>query len=296
MIDMDIDSNCFKAFMAACQTLNFTQAARLVGMTQSGVSQHVAKLEKDVGSELFHRVGKKVILTESGKTLLRFIESYQDQVSSLKDEIQESTNAVKGKISYAMPATCLLSPHFNLFLEFRKDKFPELELSVDLCASEEVIRQVLAAKISFGFVTMKILNEELEYQPFCEEEYVLVTNSRFPLNYSNEWSWITYPGSEVLTEAWLKNQESKLVKNMSMKVNGQTNSLHAAFTMVAQGLGAMIVPRHCVEASEMKTKLKIHEMGKRSSKNMIYIVTLKNGIKSRRIKIAIDAFHKIKNS
>jgi hypothetical protein len=35
--------------MAAAETLNFTRAARLVGTTQSGVSQHVAQLEEQLG-------------------------------------------------------------------------------------------------------------------------------------------------------------------------------------------------------------------------------------------------------
>lgn len=292
---MDIDSSCFKAFTAACQTLNFTEAARLIGMTQSGVSQHVAKLERDVGAELFLRIGKKVLLTEAGKTLQKFIENYHDQVTGLKDEIQESTTNVRGKVSYAMPATCLLSPHFSLFLEHRKSHFPELELSVDLMASEEVIKQVLAAKINFGFVTKKVLSEELDYKPFCEEEYVLVSSTKAGLAKPNEWSWISYPGSEVLTEAWLGQQEAKLVKSLSTKVRGQTNSLHAALTMVAQGLGVMVVPRHCVEASELRAKLKIHELGKKICKNMIYIVTLKTETKPRRVIVAIDAFYRIKS-
>lgn len=292
---MEIDSSCFKAFLAASQTLNFTEAARVVGMTQSGVSQHVAKLERDVGAELFLRVGKKVILTESGKALLKFIENYQDTVSNLRDEIQENTASLKGKVKYAMPATCLLSPHFSLFLEFKRSHFPELELYVDLHASEEVIKRVLMAEINFGFVTKKVMNDEIDYQPFCEEEYVLVANSK-NLKTSSEWNWISYPGSDVLQEAWIDQQEAKLLKNISMKMTGETNSIHAALTMVSEGLGVTIVPRHCVEASDLRTKLKIHELGKKPVKNMIYIVTLKSISMPRRVVVAIETFHKIKKA
>lgn len=292
---MEIDSSCFKAFMAASQTLNFTEAARLVGMTQSGISQHVAKLERDVGAELFLRVGKKVILTEPGKTLLKFIENYQDTVINLKDEIQESTASLKGKVKYAMPATCLLSPHFSFFLEHKRTHFPEIELFVDLHPSEEVVKRVLSAEINFGFVTKKVMSDELDYQPFCEEEYVLVTNSR-NLKAESEWNWISYPGSDVLKEAWLLQQEAKLLKNLSMKMTGESNSLHAALTMVSEGLGMAIIPRHCVEASDLRPKLKIHELGKKPVKNMIYIVTLKSVSKSRRVAVAIDTFHKIKKA
>ena len=75
-----------------------------------------------------------------------------------------------------------------------------------------------------------------------------------------------------------------------MKVSAPTNSLHAAFTMVSKGLGLMIVPRHCVDASGLKNKIKIHETGKRSSMNTIYIVSLKVGVKLKRVQVAIDAF------
>ena len=293
-MSMELDTSCFRAFQAAAQTLNFTEAARQVGMTQSGVSQHVAKLEQDLGDRLFLRIGKKVTLTEAGKKLLQFIETYQDRVSLLKDEIQENKTAIKGRISYSMPATCLLSPHFALFLEHRRENFPDLEVIVNLHASEEVIGQVLAGSIDFGFVTKKIPNDELDYQPFCEEEYVLISNSR-QLRSAEEWAWITFPGSEVLLEAWMHHQEARFLKSLSHKVCGGTNSLHAALRMVAEGLGVTVVPRHCVEASDLRSQLKIHELGKKASKNMIYIVSLASALKPRRVQVTIDTFQKIKS-
>src|SRR5665647_189750 len=202
---MEIDSSCFKAFQVAAQTLNFTEASRQVGMTQSGVSQHVAKLEKDLGSELFLRVGKKVILTDAGISLLNFIESYNDQVLALKDLIQSSSSTLKGKVSYSMPSSCLLSPHFGMLLQEKRKAFPEIELNVSLTPSEEVIQQVLNAEIDFGFVTRKILNEELDYQYFCEEEYVMVSSleNKTPLNDLTKQKWIHYPGGEVLFDKWV---------------------------------------------------------------------------------------------
>ncbi|OYZ11959.1 MAG: hypothetical protein B7Y39_19090 [Bdellovibrio sp. 28-41-41] len=44
-----IDTRLFKAFLAAAIAENFTQAAEKAGMTQSGISQHIAKLEEQVG-------------------------------------------------------------------------------------------------------------------------------------------------------------------------------------------------------------------------------------------------------
>lgn len=292
---MDIDSSCFKAFQTASQTLNFTEAARLIGMTQSGISQHIAKLESEVGTELFLRVGKKVILTEAGKTLLTFIENYQDQIISLKESIFEGTSALKGKISYAMPATCLLSPHFSLFLDYRKSHFPQVDINVDLHSSEEVIQKVIEAKIDFGFVTKKLLNEDLTYQNFCEEEYVLISSSKTQLKDLYDQTWVHYPGSSVLTEAWLNHPKNSKGPKFKVNIGSFTNSLHAAFTMVVQQLGIMVVPRHCVEVHELRSKIKIHELTKTPCRNMIYIVSLKSDSRPKRVQAAIDAFIKIKN-
>ena len=44
-----LDTRLFKAFMAAAETRSFTHAATRAHMTQSGVSQHIAKLEEQIG-------------------------------------------------------------------------------------------------------------------------------------------------------------------------------------------------------------------------------------------------------
>ena len=44
-----------KCFMALCETLSFTEAARQLFMTQQSVSKYIAKLEEDLGFQLFQR-------------------------------------------------------------------------------------------------------------------------------------------------------------------------------------------------------------------------------------------------
>jgi DNA-binding transcriptional LysR family regulator len=285
---MNIDTSCFKAFMAASQVLNFTEASRLIGMTQSGVSQHVAKLEKDVGAELFLRVGKKVILTEAGKKLHSFIESYGDQVLRLKDSIQSNLSELEGKVSYAMPASCLLSPHFQLFLQYKKNHFPKVDLSVEISSNDEILKKILHAEIDFGFVTKKSLNEEIDFREFCQEEFVLVSalKNNIPVFEAN---WISYPGSDVLHEVWMKHTNRKFKNALTSK----TNSLEAAFTMIANDLGVMVVPRHCVEASGLSSKIKIHEILKKPCMNTIYIAGLKSAGKPRRVEKVIETFFEI---
>ncbi len=56
-------------FLSLCETLNYTQTARALRMTQPGVTQHIQLLEKEYGCRLFHYAGRTLSLTESGKHL-----------------------------------------------------------------------------------------------------------------------------------------------------------------------------------------------------------------------------------
>lgn len=60
----------YEMFLLAAKTLNFTKAASLAHITQQSFSEHIKKLEKEVGTVLFTR-SHRVALTESGRIFLR---------------------------------------------------------------------------------------------------------------------------------------------------------------------------------------------------------------------------------
>lgn len=293
MMNMDSISQYFKAFSAAADCLNFTTAANKTGMTQSGVSQHIAKLEAHLQVPLFHRTGKKVVLTESGAHLRHFVEQHEENIGLLREKLLSETIGLSGRIKYAMPPTCLVSPHFSRFLQLKKSDFPEVELSVDIIDSKTIIDQVLNSKIHFAFTTTKIPNESLEYQFFCEEEYVLASASKNKI-LPKRMRLISYPDSENIMSSWLSNLDSSSSKSLSWNSSLDTNSLHAALTMVAEDSGVAILPKHCIEEPPYSKKIMSHPMGRKPTKNKIFIVKLKSASMPRRIQLAIDTFLKIK--
>lgn len=289
---MEIDTTCFKAFKHAAQTLNFTEAAGLAHMTQSGVSHHVAKLEKGLGAELFLRIGKKVQLTDAGRELLVFVENYEDQLQALHDQIHEAGTSVRGLVRYSMPESCLLSPHFSLLLQDKFKNFQDVDLKMNLQHSENVIEDVLAHEIDFGFVTKKIANQDLNYEVFCDEEYVLVSGARNKKK-ALDAKWIRYPGFDDISAKWQAGQGKLKIPQLS-HISGQTNSLRAALTMVSYDLGNTVAPRHCVETFEDRKSLKILDESYNSIQNQIYIVTLQGYKKPARVAKVIEAFRKMK--
>ena len=66
--------------------------------------------------------------------------------------------------------------------------------------------------------------------------------------------------------------------------------MYAAITMAAFGLGVAIFPRHCIEASEHRAKLKIHSQAEKKCNNIIYIVTLANVAQPLRVSKVMATF------
>src|SRR3954470_20747765 len=59
----------FEVFVATAQKGSVTQAAAAIGMTQSAASMALADFERQLGTRLFDRVGKRLVLNEDGRLL-----------------------------------------------------------------------------------------------------------------------------------------------------------------------------------------------------------------------------------
>ena len=64
----DVDN--LRCFLAAAQLLNFRSAARSVALSPAALGQRIRQLEHEVGSQLFHRTTRSVVLTEAGLNLV----------------------------------------------------------------------------------------------------------------------------------------------------------------------------------------------------------------------------------
>lgn len=291
-----LDNKLFKAFMAAAEAENFTAAAQAVHMTQSGISQHIAKLEEQIGLPLFKRIGKQVVLTDAGSHLRRFVRENAHFTETFLDELHEGHQAVSGLVSYAMPASCLLSPHFMMLLEKRKTH-PEIRLNVTLAPTPDVLNMVLDDKVDFGFVTTKSDHPALQFQLFCQEEYILVGADPGLLHGIEadriaQHPCITYPGAEVYFGQWLKHHfpDGSGLDTHDFSIAGYFSSIEGAIKMVEGGLGISVFPRHCVMEQLERGVLFEYASDAPPLLNDIYIATIAEHAYRRVVQQVIDWF------
>ena len=92
-------------FLQLAETMNYTQAAQILGITQPALTQQIKKLERTVGAPLFYSVGKKLRLSDAGYTMLNATHSIYDVLNKATDEIQQTTSATQGTINIGVLAS-----------------------------------------------------------------------------------------------------------------------------------------------------------------------------------------------
>src|SRR2546423_14353986 len=93
-----LDSRQLRAFRVLARTGSFTQTAREMHLTQSGISHSMKALERDTGCRLLDRLGKKAILTQAGEQLLQHAEKILDEVDRARESLAAITKWGRGRL------------------------------------------------------------------------------------------------------------------------------------------------------------------------------------------------------
>lgn len=286
----------FRAFLAVAEHRNFTTAADVLHKTQSNISRQVSELENQLDVKLFNRNSKDVELTEAGQEFVILFKQQMDMLDKIYSKAKNEKEGYSGKVKYAMPPSCLLSPHFPIILDRRKD-FPDLEINVELGPNKSVFEQVLNSHADFGFVTEQITNPSLTYQPFCQEEYILVgaPPSIESLDFDNlaQQKFVSYPGMDVYFNFWIDHfmPTNEFTKARSLYYAGNINVIEGAITMVKKGVGLSVFPSHCVADLVEKGELVVFNPNDAEPLlNWIYIVRQKSDVTPKRVDLVIEWF------
>jgi DNA-binding transcriptional LysR family regulator len=174
-----IELSRLEIFLQAAESLSFSEAAKLLHLTQPTVSHHIQALEQDLGLTLFERSGSGLHLTEAGQLLLPWARKLIRESTELQDMMTSLQNRIVGSLRIACSTTSgkyllpLLAARFH-------ERHPGIKFTILSCTQANVIPRLLGEEASLGVLSREVGGEGIEYQEFFEDHIILIASAQHP--------------------------------------------------------------------------------------------------------------------
>jgi LysR family transcriptional regulator, hydrogen peroxide-inducible genes activator len=237
-------------FVAVAQLENFTRAAQKCFVAQPSLSQQIIKLERECGGPLFDRSGRKVRLTDRGRTLFDRAIEILAAVEGAKRALTEDGDA--GQITVgAIPtiAPYLLPPLLKRFLR----DYPKTEVTVSENLTEYTIQACLEGDVDVGVLALPISEDQLAIEPLLTEELLLAMAAGHPLAARRRVSMqdVSLERFVLLSETHCPGRQVvSFCKGQSCQpaISCRSAQLLTVQELVAAGNGVSLIPQMAVSA------------------------------------------------
>ena len=207
-------------FLQLAETMNYTQAAQILGITQPALTQQIKKLERTVGAPLFYSVGKKLRLSDAGYTMLNATHSIYSVLNKATDEIQQTTSATQGTINIGV----LASIEDHVFEDFAIKYYeanPNVIISLHMLTRKEIWERLENNRIDLAvmylpdesiknwkpYQSKKIIQDELL---FISGDEKLAKKKRIKFKDTTLNPWVTYPENYSLDQVVKESYKNQL--------------------------------------------------------------------------------------
>jgi LysR family transcriptional regulator, hydrogen peroxide-inducible genes activator len=171
-------------FVAVAETGNFTRASERSNVTQPSLSQQILNLEREVGHKLFHRLGRKAVLTEAGHAFLdrarRILFEVENATRELGDHPSLGRRISVGAVQTVMPY--LLAP----VITKARESLPNVTIDAREDFRNDLVRAVVEGDLDFAVVPLPIKEHRVSIEPLLTEPLLLVTGKDHPFTKRRE--------------------------------------------------------------------------------------------------------------
>lgn len=239
-----MDIKKWKVMLAVDHHGSFTRAGLELGYTQSGITQMMKTLEKDVGFSLFKKVGHGTFLTDEAKALLPAIRSLLHAEEVIRQEIASLKGAQTGTIIIGTYLSCSIHWIPKIIQEFQQ-KHPDIHFKIIQGSEGELAEWIQERKVDIGFLSYQS-EQRYQFLPVMNDElfavlpkgHPLAAQDAIPIEDFNDQPFIITeytPGSDI--HRILKEHQ------VTPDIRYVTVNEFSSLSMVEHNLGLAILPR-----------------------------------------------------
>jgi DNA-binding transcriptional LysR family regulator len=175
-----LNLNQLRFFYEAARDQNFTMAAKKLFVSQPAVTAQIKQFEDQANLKFFKKRGRKIYLTDEGKTLFEYVKKlfeYELQVEHVIEDMKKLKRGIlrlgttKTYARYFMP----------LVLSNFRETYPQVKIFLGEGSSLEIMYSLLDFQNEVALIAQVEDNPRIHFIPFSQEELVLILAVNHPL-------------------------------------------------------------------------------------------------------------------
>ena len=246
-----VDTTRIKVFREVVTHGSFTAAAAALHISQPAVSQHIAKLEQEIGTTLVVRSGRGLQLTQPGQVLLRRTEQLLAYLREASDEIASVAGADTGQlrmVTFPSAARTIIPPVVGAF----RRHVPQVSVTLREAEPPEALPALLAGHYDLAVVyDYPVLatprDPRQHWQVLAEDDMAAALPAGHRLAAARQ-----VPLAALAAERWVASHPSVCREALELAcrqtgftpiVVSDTNDYLSMLGLVAADVGVAVVPR-----------------------------------------------------
>lgn len=172
-------------FQTVAKAQHITRAAEQLSISQPALSRSIAKLEDELGVQLFDRKGRNIYLNRYGKIFLNHVEQAIQQIEIGKQEIWDEIHPDKGTVSLSFLPSLGMSVIPKILSHYQIEH-PNVKFQLNQASNRQIVEQLKSRKVDLALITLFHDDKEVNCEPLLTEELFLIVSIDHPLAVNNE--------------------------------------------------------------------------------------------------------------
>ncbi|TMN21544.1 LysR family transcriptional regulator [Lentibacillus cibarius] len=273
-----------KTFITVAEKNSFSEAAKVLFVTQPTITSQVKSLEDELNTKLFERTTKKVEMTQAAKVLLKYAREIVQMNDSARKEITQMDSNSYGDLG--MGCSLTIGEYFlPAFLKRFNKTYPLIQIQVSIANSNSIVERIKDQLIDVGLIETPIEDDQIQIEPFLEDELVLIAPPDFlaagetitleqiqrtPIIFREEGSGTREVVTHYLQQAGLSEDDLHIVMEL-----GSTEAIKA---VVESGLGVSFISKKAIQKEEELGLLKAYSINSLELNRHFYIAYRKKQV------------------
>jgi len=251
-----------RSFNAVALSGSFAAAARRLRRSQPTLSRQVSDLELHYGVELFHRRGKTIELSATGRKLLPITERLFSNSDQAEELLKTASGLEVGHLRISATNPIDIVGAISTFSE----KYPKVTVSLTICNSEQALKALFNITADIAMLASERIDNKIKYITFGSRPLVAYVSKEHPFAAKNVVDFRAIAGERVIIReqgSYTRELFFQACRRVGLQPNvvQEINNRDAFRESIAQSWGVGIIGDNGLSADHRLKKIKLRGCG-----------------------------------